>query len=326
RLAPGQPTYEEKLRAAAPGMVDAYWQQMAKNRQPADHSDPAKMHTLQEMEDLAKASKDETDDVFGGYYDKAAHKPMKADKPGARRSLHDLWADQQAFLSDPSTTFADKRAMAKALVFYFFQSNDDVVAPLNREHHASPSFNKSNVALNDEAKAQERVAGDLTATAAKVRKLNEIDRGWDASANPATRDVNIQLFRPQGGVQKDQDFMWDMFQTLIHEYIHTLAAKRYRDFASSFGDSSLQNNTLIEGMDSFLDEVVWANIRPRVTDPGLRQKVEGPAYAALPPITVVPAFRRRYSSFTEATRLVTVVGFRNVILAYFKGDIERIGG
>jgi hypothetical protein len=326
RLAPGQPTYEEKLRAAAPGMVDAYWQQMAKNRQPADHSDPAKMHTLQEMEDLAKASKDETDDVFGGYYDKAAHKPMKADKPGARRSLHDLWADQQAFLSDPSTTFADKRAMAKALVFYFFQSNDDVVAPLNREHHASPSFNKSNVALNDEAKAQDRVAGDLTATAAKVRKLNEIDRGWDASANPATRDVNIQLFRPQGGVQKDQDFMWDMFQTLIHEYIHTLAAKRYRDFASSFGDSSLQNNTLIEGMDSFLDEVVWANIRPRVTDPGLRQKVEGPAYAALPPITVVPAFRRRYSSFTEATRLVTVVGFRNVILAYFKGDIERIGG
>jgi hypothetical protein len=305
---------------------DAYWQQMAKNRQPADHSDPAKMHTLQEMEDLAKASKDETDDVFGGYYDKAAHKPMKADKPGARRSLHDLWADQQAFLSDPSTAFADKRAMAKALVFYFFQSNDDVVAPLNREHHASPSFNKSNVALNDEAKAQDRVAGDLTATAAKVRKLNEIDRGWDASANPATRDVNIQLFRPQGGVQKDQDFMWDMFQTLIHEYIHTLAAKRYRDFASSFGDSSLQNNTLIEGMDSFLDEVVWANIRPRVTDPGLRQKVEGPAYAALPPITVVPAFRRRYSSFTEATRLVTVVGFRNVILAYFKGDIERIGG
>jgi hypothetical protein len=54
--------------------------------------------------------------------------------------------------------------------------------------------------------------------------------------------------------------------------------------------------------------------------------VEGSAYAALPPITVVPAFRRRYSSFTEATRLVTVVGFRNVILAYFKGDIERIGG
>ena len=324
QLAPGQPTYEEKLRAASPGMIDAYWQLMAKDRQPSDHSDPAKMHTLQEMEDLAKVSKDETDVVFGGYYDKAAHKPMKADKPGKRRSLHDLWADQQAFLTDTSTTFADKKAMAKALVFYFFRNDEDIVAPLNREHHASPSFNKSDVALNDEAKAQEQVARDMTKTAPQVRKLNEIDRGWDGSANPPTKEVNIQLFRPKGGVAKDQDFMWDMFQVLIHEYIHTLAAGKYRTFAKSLGEP--RQTVLIEGMDSFLDEVVWANIRPRVTDLGLRQKVEGPAYAAQPPITVEPAYRRRYQSFPEATRLVTAVGFRNVILAYFKGDIERIGG
>ena len=216
--------------------------------------------------------------------------------------------------------------MARALVFYFFQSDDDVVAPLNREHHASPTFDRRDVPQNDEARAQNTVAGDMTATATQVGKLNEIDRAWDASANPAKRDVNIQLFRPQGGVRKDQDFMWDMFQTLIHEYMHTLAAKRYRDFAASFGGNSPQNNTLIEGMDSFLDEIVWANISQRVTDPALRTKVEGPAYAALPPISVVPAYRRRYASFTEATRLVSIVGFRNVILAYFKGDIEKIGG
>ena len=74
RLAPGQATYEEKLRAAAPGMIDSYWQHLAKNRQPADHSDPSKMHTLHEMEDLAAVSKDETDTAFGGYYDHAAHK------------------------------------------------------------------------------------------------------------------------------------------------------------------------------------------------------------------------------------------------------------
>ncbi|WP_347351800.1 hypothetical protein [Intrasporangium sp.] len=325
RLAPGQPSYEEKLRAASPGMIDSYWQQMAKDRKPADHSDPAKMHTLTEMEDLAKVSKDETDDVFGGYYDKSAHPPLRADTPGRRRNLHDLWADTQAFLTDPSTSFADKQAMAKALVFYFFQNDDDVVAPLNREHHASPSFSRTRRPLNDEAKAQGRIAAELTRTAPQVRKLNEIDRGWDASANPATKDVNIQLFRPKGGVTKDQDFMWDMFQTLIHEYLHTLAARRYRTFAASFGDGP-QNSTLVEGMDSFLDEVVWANIQPRVGDQALRKKVEGPAYAALPPITVVPAFRRRYASYSEATRLVTVVGFRNVLLAYFKGEIDRIGG
>lgn len=307
-------------------MIDSYWASTAKKRQPSDHGDPAKMHSLTEMQDLAKVSKDETDDVFGGYYTASAHPQLKADTPGKRRSLHDLWADTQAFLTDPSTTFADKRAMARALVFYFFQSDDDVVAPLNREHHASPSFDRANRPVNAEARAQARVADELTRTAAQVRRLNEIDRGWDASANPATKDVNIQLFRPEGGVAKDQDFMWDMFQTLIHEYIHTLAARPYRTFARSFGENSPQQNTLIEGVDSLLDEVVWANISPRVNDPGLRTKVEGAAYAKLPPIAVRPAFRRRYASFTEATRLVTVVGFRNVLLAYFRGEIDRIGG
>ena len=59
-------TYEEKLRTATPGLIDRYWDRLAKDRQPSDHSDPTKMHTLTEMEGLAKVSKDETDDVFDG--------------------------------------------------------------------------------------------------------------------------------------------------------------------------------------------------------------------------------------------------------------------
>jgi hypothetical protein len=318
-------TYEDKLRAATPGMIDGYWNVMAKGRQPADHSDPTKMHTLTEMEDLAKVSKDETDDVFGGHYDKGKHPAMKADKPGHRRSLHDLWQDTQSWMTDPSTKFAEKQRVAKALVLYFFESNATTIRPLNRAHHASPRFDPHHKPLNDEAKSQDRVVAEMTTTAPQVRKLNEIDRGWDASASPETREVNIQLFRPQGGVRADQDFMWDMFQTLIHEYIHTLAHARYRTFADSFGPGAA-SNTLIEGMDSFLDEVVWANIQPRVNDVALRGKVEGLAYAKLPPISVRHASRRRYASFAEAVRLVNVVGYRNVILAYFKGDIEKIGG
>ena len=319
-------TYEEKIRAATPGMIDRYWDRTAKDRQPSDHSDPTKVHTLAEMEGLAKVSKDETDDVFDGYYDKSRHPAMKADRPGRRGSLHDLWADTEKFLTDPSTRFSDKQAIARALVFYFFQSNTQTVAPLNRAHNASPSFDRDNRPRNDEAKALDRVAREMTSTAPQVRRLNEIDRGWDASANPRTRDVNIQLFRPTGGVREDQDFMWDMFQTLIHEYTHTLVDGRYARFADSFGRSSPENNTLMEGVDSFLNEVIWANIQPRVNDHGLRTKVEGPAYAALPPIPVRHPVRRRYSSYTEAARLVTIVGFRNVVLAYFKGEIDKIGG
>jgi hypothetical protein len=38
------------------------------------------------------------------------------------------------------------------------------------------------------------------------------------------------------------------------------------------------------------------------------------------------AFRRQYGSYNEALRLMNIVGFRNVVLAYFKGEVAGIGG
>jgi len=315
--------YTQKLRGLMPTLITDYWDDTAKDRQPADHADTSKMHTLVEMEALAKVSKDETDGVYGGYYDKSLHPPMKADRPGRRGNLHDLWADMDKELRGP---FSTRQAIARALVFYFLQTDSKVVAPLNRHHYASPRFDRSNRPLNDEAIAQATIATEFTTTPDQVRRLNEIDRGWDASANPATRDVNIQLFKPKGGATEDQDFMWDMFQTLIHEYLHTLVHRDYARFANDFGGASPEQNTLMEGVDSLLSEIAWTSIVPRTNDTSLREKVEGPDLAKLPPIVVRHAYRRRYPSYTEAVRLMNVVGFRNVVLAYFKGEIAGIGG
>ena len=314
--------YTEKLRALMPVMITAYWDNTAKDRQPADHADSSKMHTLLEMEALAKVSKDETDGFYGGYYNRSLHPAMKADRPGRRGNLHDLWADMDKELRGP---FGTRQAIARALVFYFLQTNSKWVAPLNRHHYASPRFDSHNRPLNDEAIAQEAIAREFTTTADQVRRLNEIDRAWDASANFVTRDVNIQLFKPQGGATADQDFMWDMFQTLIHEYLHTLVHADYARFASDFGGSSPEQNTLMEGVDSLLSEIAWTSIVPRANDSALREKVEGPDLAKLPPIAVKHAYRRRYPSYTEAVRLMNIVGFRNVVLAYFKGEIGGIG-
>ena len=59
-------------------------------------------------------------------------------------------------------------------------------------------------------------------------------------------------------------------------------------FAKSFGFDSPEWNTLIEGVDCVLDEVVWAAVSPRTTDPALRRAVEGEAHAKLPPLNVPP--------------------------------------
>jgi hypothetical protein len=115
-----------------------------------------------------------------------------------------------------------------------------------------------------------------------------------------------------------------MFQTLIHEYMHTLVHPDYVRFADSFGRTSNENNTLMEGVDSFLSEIVWTNVEPRIND--LRPKIEGPTYSTLPPIPIVPPSRRRYPSYSEALRVVNIVGVRNVYVAYFMGDVKKIGG
>ena len=113
-------------------------------------------------------------------------------------------------------------------------------------------------------------------------------------------------------------------KTLVHEYLQTLVHPAYVAFAASFGEKSNQFNTLVEGVDSLLDEIVWSAVAPHVTDQKLRDEVEGPAYSSLPPIAVQPASRRRYKSYEQGVKLVNVVGIRNLYAAYFLGDVTKI--
>ncbi|MFK4501129.1 hypothetical protein ABIF86_005420 [Bradyrhizobium japonicum] len=316
----GKTAYDNAIRAMMPDLIQRYWDEMVKDKGTTEHGDPTKVHALAEFERIGKASKDETDKVFGAYYDKSKHPELKADTAFTRGSIHDLFADTEADLAGMDSI--EKRKMAKALVLYFFQSDRDIRAA-NRKLNASPQFDSSNNPVGDEAIILDKIADDFTSTDAQVDKLNEIDRGWDASASFG--NINIQIFKKDDPVD-DRDFLWDMFQTLIHEYIHTLRTTEYDTFANTFGDGSNENNTLIEGVDSLFDEIVWENVAPRVNDSRLREAVEGPAYAKLKPITVKPASRRRYASYAEAVKLVNIVGIRNLYAAYFQGDVAKIGG
>ena len=316
-------SYLAKLRAATPPLIEAHWKQQVEDKGKTEHDDPSKVHALSELERIGNASKRETDAVFGQYKKGPS---LKADTKSTRGNIHDLWKDTEDRLKGISA--GQKREMARQLVFYFFQSDDEIAA-INTVHNADPKFAGS-AAVNDEAKDQTKVVDESTNNAAAVKKLNEIDRGWDASAQAG--QVNVQIFKkpdetsgPLAGPNvADRDFLWDMFQTLIHEYLHTLAHPAYNAFADTFGESSNQSNTLIEGVDSLLDEVVWSAVAPHVNDPGLRADVEGPVYSALPPMTVAPASRRRYASYAQAVKLVNVVGIRNLYAAYFLGDVTKI--
>ena len=318
---PGEPkTYGEKISDYMPTMVAEYYAAMVAGKGPAEHADPAKTHKLDEFDSIANAAKEATDRVFGAYKLGSA---FRSDRPPpiGRGQLHDLFADTQSQLAAMSP--AAKRGMAKALVMYFFQS-DEKIGGFNRKHNADPKFNAAGLPLNTEATILNTIANGWVSSVPHVTELNEIDRNWDASADPTTHEVNIQIFKKSTPAE-DRRFLWDMYQTLIHEYIHTLAHPDYVRFAEGFGPSQ-ENNTLIEGVDSFLTEIVWSKAKAHTAEPAVRAKVEGAAYSGLPfdASVIPPVYGRRYSSYAQAIKLVNVMGVRNVYAAYFLGKVDLI--
>jgi hypothetical protein len=314
-------TYEQKVREELPHLVQRYHDDLVAGRGRAEHADPARTHTLVEFEGIGNAAKQETDTAFGAFYSAAAHPPLRADRPRRRGNVHDQFAETERSLA--RMTPGQRRGVARDLLAYFFQS-DDWVRRLNHDHDAAPQFDSDGRPQNDEARALDRVAGDFVRSTANVTKLDEIERNWPAEARPETREIFFQVFR-EPTPERDRLLLWDVFQTFIHEYLHTLAHDRYQRFAETFGSNSNEFNTLIEGVDSLLTEIVWSGIEPRVNEPGLRTQVEGPANAALPPVHVPHAGQQRYPSYTEALRLVDLVGIRNLYAAYFLGLVDRIG-
>jgi len=315
-------SYEDKVRAELPTIVNDAFDSLVVGHGPTEHADTSQTHSLLEFEAIGNVAKDETDAVFGRFYSADAHPALIADVPelGVVGTVHDQFADTEARLAQMDD---DQRAqMAKQLVFYFFQT-EDVIRRLNHDHNAAPEFDDNDLPLNDEAIMLDNVATDFVADTANVTRLNEIDRNWPAAAQD--REIFFQLFRGDTP-EADRLLLWDVFQTFIHEYLHTLSHGDYDDFAGSFGRNSNEFNTLIEGVDSLLTEIVWDAVEPRVGSQELREAVEGPTNAALPAIRVPDASARRYPSYSEALRLADLVGIRNIYAAYFLGLVDRIGG
>ncbi len=311
---PGEPkTYGAKLRGELPGMVSTVLGKIRKK--------PPRTHTLGEFEALANVSKDETDKVFGTFYDAGAHPAFVADAPKRKGNLHDAFESTKG--AQDRMKPKQRTASALNMLRYLITTRSQILA-LNRHHDARPKFDPDGKPLNDEATIQDTAArAFIKADKDAVANLLEIDRGWDASAGGG--HVFVQLYQPTDAAA-DRLLLWDMFQTLIHEYLHTLVAKPYSTYADSFGDGSAAENTLSEGVDSLLDEIVWENVEPRVKTTQLRTKVEGPTIAAKPPIEVPHPSQRRYPSYTQALKLVDLVGIENLYAAYFLGLVDRIGG
>jgi hypothetical protein len=266
---------------------------------------------------LAKVAKAETDAVFGKF--------KKGPEFKAGVNLKDNWAAEQKLLA--KMTPGQKKDKARELISYFIQS-DRGILELNRQHNA----NTARVTISpgeseSEATILNRIRTEYVNTPDKVTKLNEIDRGWPAQARSQEGIVFMQLFKEKTDVD-NRKRLWSSFQTLIHEYMHTLADKKFREYSGSFGggEESVEFNTLIEGFDSLLTEIVWARIYPRRSSPAMREQIEGKKFAAQPfDEATVQAIPNRYASYDQALRASSVVGMEKMFAAYFLGRTDLLG-
>jgi hypothetical protein len=220
-----------------------------------------------------------------------------------------------------------KKEKARNLINYFIQS-DRTILELNRQHNAETARTRPSPGEPEaEATILNRIRAEYINTPAKVAKLNELDRGWPGQADTDKGIVFMQLFKEKTDIG-NRTKLWKSFQTLIHEYLHTLAHKNFQKAAQSYpgGDESVEYNALIEGFDSLLTEIVWARIYPRRTSAALREQIEGKKFAAQPfDEATVQAVPNRYASYDQALRASSVMGMERMFAAYFLGKTDLIG-
>ncbi|HEX4453517.1 MAG TPA: peptidoglycan-binding domain-containing protein [Kofleriaceae bacterium] len=310
----GKGEYKVALTKLINAVVDSQYKSLAKDKAAA-HGDPKNLHQLSDVANAGLESKAKTDVVFGGYATGPAF--------DATTNLRDRWATEDKKIKDLETKSAaggvaggaadgQLAGIAKWRVQKIVNSNRQV-ADLNNDYGAIVSRGPEKAIVSA---AIDDVAGK------RGVELREIQKGWPGAADPDTHEVFMQLFKSPD-TKANRAFMWQSFQTLVHEYIHTLNHSRYRDYTAKLSKTDpARGHTLREGATEYLTKTVLSTVN--YSDASLRKQVEGPYHD--PATADPPPVYGGYAQAVEAEQVVGVVGASNMFSAYFLGDIELIGG
>jgi Domain of unknown function (DUF4157) len=321
-----QECFGDQIDDRIPDMIDKVYKSTAVGHLKKDHDDPAKTHQLSDIQALSNAAAKEAAAVFKPYITNP--QPLMVDRiekgkfiPGA---IHDEWLSTQREADRGGAL--KKYKIARDLLYYLLE-NDKQIKGIYFAHHAKPEFGGDYHPRNLAARKVSEVAEAALDDDATVKRLFQIERAWGGSSSG--HDIFLQLFK-DSDPKADRAAMWDLYLTVIHEYLHTAAHTDYNAYADKLGgESDDRGNTLIEGVDSLLTEIVWACARPRARLTKIRTAVEPDAVKARLPYddTLVPNVpAERYASYDRAMKLVNVVGVENLYGAYFQGNIKLIGG
>jgi hypothetical protein len=305
--------YESALRAAVTRLINDYHKAYVQNVSRTD------LYTLERLAKIANMGRQAVNDAFGAQWGMGPEFQPNV-------NLIDLYLEAEQKLQ--AIPARDRPAALKAATrgeMRKWMAKEKDLREVNRKFNANPQFDEHGAPENDEARIQVKVADDIGE--AESQRIFEIHRGWPGAHFEGT--VKLQTPKKPAGTEERRHF-WKLYQTAIHEYIHSLMSGEYRRYAESFpgGSKSREFNTLVEGMASVFHEMVWQSVKSKLATQELREVVEGQPYAGQPfDESVIPDIKDiRYGSYEEAQALVARVGIANVMLAFFKGRVDLIGG
>lgn len=296
----GGQQYADRLRRLLDARVTEQYQRIGRSgRGDADRARPGSLYQWSSIEQIADESKRVTDSVFSNY----AQGPALRHATGG---LRDRWEEQSASIAAMSPQ--QQQGVAEWRVQKIL-NEDERVAELNREHGADLTRSPAQGIAQG---VRDQIVQRRTA------ELLEIHKGWPASAGNG--QVQLQRFMRNDTTENRRQF-WRLFQTVIHEYLHTLTHARYAQYARSLGDP--RGHTLREGVTDVLTKTVWSTVQGNIT-PTLRQRVEGPFHD--PAVPMQPPPLSTYPQTQQAEQVISTCGLRNMYAAYFDGHTNLIGG
>lgn len=315
--------YEQRIFRALHARINRIYDGLVVGKGVREHRDEANLNPWSRYEQLAQVAKDETDAVFGRYVTGPVFRHRNGRHLGNLRDRFDEEVREQRALGPRG-----RRRQAEQLIEYFLQSSAEIDA-INAEHDAVP---ERTTLSPGETRSEAQILRGAVVTLAEAQetRLLEIDRGWEGTASDGI--VSLQRWRVADEPGQSAGFgqrhhFWDVFQTLIHEYLHTLTHAAYYAYANTLpgGDRGQQYNTLIEGMTSAMTEIVWVNVAPKVRTESFARQIEADTFVDADHSTAAcPVVPRRYPSYHQAMELISIVGPRNVFAAYLLGEVDMI--
>jgi peptidoglycan hydrolase-like protein with peptidoglycan-binding domain len=288
--------YGARIEKALTATIASHYKSSAAEGKKHEHE--SNLFSKEQMYDVGNAAKGQVDQVFGSWAVGG-----KMDKTTLKDRFEVDTAHHKSLDADK------KREAAKSRAEYFMNTRAEFER-IDHDHSADRTRAAEHAII---AAVLDRVA------AAHTEELLVITADWSA-ATDRRGIIKIQRFK-SGEDAQDRATLWQKFGTMVHEYIHSLAHPKWREYKELKAQSDSQAGTVLtEGVTELLTRAVLSKVN--FADKQLQHQVLGKLDDGS-----TPDFDRSgyEAAMKHAEALVGVVGIHNLYAAYFLGETSLVG-